>query len=102
MDQRFTSGRDLNFSGRPDPDIARVPGLGHCSKVGRRGVTVKRSVATFFLGVGFTIPLLLLVDRMSVGGPRWIILMTCGGLGILLAKAAVHLWSSRRSGLRGR
>ena len=63
---------------------------------------MKKSIATFLIGVVFTIPWMLLADWMGVNWPRWIIWMICGGLGLLLANAVFHQWSRRASGLENR
>lgn len=58
---------------------------------------MNKSIATFLIAVVFTIPLLLLADWIDVSWPKWIILMICGGLGLLLANAVFHQWSRRAS-----
>ena len=56
---------------------------------------MNKSIATFLIGVVLTILLLLFVDWMGVSGPRWVILMLCGGLGLLLSESIFRQWSNR-------
>lgn len=59
---------------------------------------VTKSILKFLVGVGFSVLLLFLVDATGVNGPRWVILLICGGIGLLLADAVFRLaWGYLRT-----
>jgi uncharacterized protein (DUF983 family) len=64
----------------------------------QEGHAVTKSILKFLVGAGFSVLLLFLVDATGVNGPRWVILLICGGIGLLLADAVFRLaWGYLRT-----